>query len=79
MNKLETYTFEAPAHYACPLINGDCSGMNDDDQAEFDAWVAAHPAEAREVVGCSEDQHIGRWKGLLTELLTFTALRSSVK
>ncbi len=73
--KLETYTFEAPAHWASALINGDCSSFSDDDQAEFDAWLATHPDEAREVVSCDDDSYIGHWNGLLTDMLTYQALR----
>jgi hypothetical protein len=38
-SKLKTYTFSAPSHWACYLINGDCSGMEDDDIARCDEWL----------------------------------------
>lgn len=72
---LESYTFVAPAHYASPLINGDCTGLSDEDQAEFDAWVKENPEKAKEVTGCAEETHIGRWNGLITDLIEYSALR----
>lgn len=71
---LTVYTFEAPAHWASALINGDCSSFDDAEQAEFDAWCAAHPAECAEVVDCGEESWFGRFNGLGTDLLTYNAL-----
>lgn len=71
MGHIETDEFDAPAHWASAFINGDCSGLSDEDQAEFDAWCEANP-ELCNVVDCTEEAHIGRFAGLLTELLTYT-------
>jgi hypothetical protein len=69
---LITSTFEAPAHWASALINGDLSGLDYHGAAcvaEFEAWATANP---KHVVDCSSEPHIGRWNGLQTELLTYT-------
>lgn len=69
---IETEEFDAPAHWASAFINGDTSGLEDEDLAEFEAWCASHP-DLGWVVDASEEAHIGRWNGLQTELLTYTA------
>ena len=35
-------TFTAPASWACYLINGDHSGLSDEEQAEADDCIAEH-------------------------------------
>jgi hypothetical protein len=79
---LKPYTFEAPAIYASALINGDLSGLDyygDDCVAEFEAWLAQHPQEARDVVGCEGEPFFQRWAwtGLQTEMLTYQALEDT--
>jgi hypothetical protein len=69
---IETEEFDAPAHWASAFINGDTSGLEEEDLAEFEAWVEANP-ELGHVVDVSEDTHFGRWNGLQTELATYTA------
>lgn len=43
-----------PSYYASYLINGDASGLNDDEQAEIDSFILEYP-EIGLCVGCSED------------------------
>lgn len=72
---LVTSTFDAPAHWASALVNGDLTGLDyygPDCVAEFEAWVKANPG--RNVVDCSNEPHVGRWNGLQTELLTYSTL-----
>ena len=64
--------FDAPAVWASAFINGDTSGLEDEDLEEFEAWCRENP-ELGWVVDASEEPHIGRWNGLQTELLTYTA------
>lgn len=76
---LETSFFEAPAHWASALINGDLTGLDyygPECVAEFEAWFAARVAlhPTLNVVDCSDEPHIGRWNGLQTELLTYSEL-----
>jgi len=35
-----TNTYTLPSHWACALVNDDTSGMEDEDEAEMDAWLA---------------------------------------
>lgn len=39
MPRLKTYRFTAPSHWASYLINGDATGLEDDDIARCDEWV----------------------------------------
>ncbi len=64
--------FDAPAHWASAFINGDTSGLEEDDLAELEAWQAKHP-DLGWVVDASEETHMGRFNGLQTELCTYTA------
>jgi len=68
---IDTIEFDAPAHWASAFINGDTSGLEDDDLAEFEAWCEANP-ELTNVVGCGEDTFIGRFNGLQCELVEYT-------
>ncbi len=74
--KLESYTFDAPALWACALIYGDLSGLDyygPEAIAEFEAWCADNPEDASNVVGC-DAEWIGTFNGLQTEMLTYSAL-----
>jgi hypothetical protein len=68
----EIEEFDAPAHWASALINGDTSGLSEEDLKELEEWQEDN-LELGWVVGASEEPHIGRWNGLQTELLTYTA------
>lgn len=37
--RFETVTFTAPSAWACYLINGDASSLDDSEQAEADAFI----------------------------------------
>ncbi|HEX6826547.1 MAG TPA: hypothetical protein VF077_09565 [Nitrospiraceae bacterium] len=77
-SRFQTDTFDAPAHWASALINGDLTGLDyygPECVAEFEAWQAENPG--LNVVDCSSEPHIGRWNGLQTELLTYTTLTDS--
>ena len=71
---IELLEFEAPAHWASALINGDTSGLDycgPSCVAEFESWCNANPTLLN-VVDCSLETHIGTFNGLQTELLTYT-------
>ena len=36
---IQTETYTLPAHWAPALITGDYTGLEDDEQAELDAWA----------------------------------------
>lgn len=50
--KTETYTL--PAFWASALVNGDVSGMEDDDERVLIEWLALHP-ELGGCLMCSEE------------------------
>jgi hypothetical protein len=60
-----------PAYWASALINGDTSGLEDDEEAELDAWIAAHPYYGA-CLGCYEHTYLTQYEGLLTECLDYT-------
>lgn len=70
---------DAPAHWASYLINGDASGMTDDEQAECDQWLTG--LDGWSVVSCSDEQFFGRFhfavegKTLGCDLLTYSLLK----
>ena len=39
MSDLEVVSYTLPIYWASYLINGDASGLEDDEQAEIDAWL----------------------------------------
>ena len=41
--KLLTETYTLPAHWACSLINGDDSGLDDGEALEILDWLKGHP------------------------------------
>jgi hypothetical protein len=65
-------TFTAPAHWASALINGDRTGLSEDDEQALDDYLAQHPQHASPA-GCG-DTFFSRFDGLLTEVCTFTYL-----
>ena len=38
---MKTETFTLPAHWACALVNGDFSGLEDREADELEAWQSA--------------------------------------
>jgi len=43
----DTFDYRIAEHYLSTLINGDQSGMTDDEIAEFDAWEQSARQNAR--------------------------------
>jgi hypothetical protein len=42
---MKTEVFTLPAHWACALVNGDFSGLEDSEANELEAWQSAASAE----------------------------------
>lgn len=72
---LNPVTFTAPAHWASALINGDRSGLSDEDERELDDHLLANPKHASPV-SCDDYPELKRWNGLLTETLEYTYLEA---
>lgn len=73
---IEIDTFDAPAYWASAFVNGDTSGLEEADLADFEAWCAENP-ELCNVVDCSEESWFGQFhfdsQGTLgCDLLTYT-------
>jgi hypothetical protein len=71
-------TFTAPAHWASALINGDRSGMTDEDERELDEYLEANPEHGLPV-SCSDYPEFEFWGECfavqtLTETLEYTYL-----
>ena len=41
--KFDYYTYHISGNFLSPLINGDYSGLNDQDEADLGAWVDSLP------------------------------------
>lgn len=68
-------SIDLPAHWASALMNDDKSALRNDyhDLAEFELWAVQNPT-LRHPASCSDEQFIGRWRGLICMLLTYTYL-----
>lgn len=51
---METLTYRLPAHWASALINGDTSGLEPDDEAQLDAFMAGEELSSPIDVGEEE-------------------------
>lgn len=56
---MNTDTRILPAHWACPLIYGDYSGLSDDEAQEIDDFLASEPTLA-ECLDVGEDTYFAR-------------------
>jgi hypothetical protein len=73
---IETVTATAPSHWACYFINGDASGMEDEDIAQADqfaAWLGGN------IVSCEDAGFMGwhdarQFGTLAADCQTYTAL-----
>ena len=63
---------DAPAHWASALVNGDYSGLTDQDKQELRNFLERENLSAGSCVSCSERSFLGKFDGLLTELLEYT-------
>ena len=63
---------ELPAYWASYLINGDASGISGVEQYEADKFLAEH--NLPEPVSCSDETHIGRFDGLMCDMLVYSFL-----
>jgi len=63
MAKIKTYTLMLPTHWACPLINGDETGLEDEEIAMFNEFVdnTVRVYGSCHCVDVSEDTQFMRW------------------
>jgi hypothetical protein len=79
MPTFETDTFDAPAHWASALLNGDLTSFEyygPESLAEYETWCSENPELVETVVDCNDDTFIGRFNGVQTELLTYATLKA---
>ena len=55
---IKTYTTTAPANWACYYVNGDCTGMDDQEIAAADAFEESLDGE---IVDCQGEEFFCRW------------------
>ena len=72
---MQTTTYTLPAHWACALINADCSGMDDDEIQALDLWLSDNSPGY--CLDCSEDpefchSHDADGYALAGDCLTYT-------
>jgi hypothetical protein len=51
----EVDTCKGPSYWASYIVNGDGSGMREDELAKCDAWLEYHNARGWRVVSCEDD------------------------
>ncbi len=69
--RIKTENVNLPAHWACPLINGDFSGCTEAECQEISDFLADNP-QFGGCFSCADYPEIGRFNGLLCDMLTFT-------
>lgn len=65
--KLQFETYVLPAHWASVLINGDESGLNDEEQFQFEAWSTK--ATWGYCVGVEGEPEFTQWHDARPEVL----------
>lgn len=77
MSALTETQIKLPTHWASALINGDRTGLTDDEELELDYYLNNNP-EHNNPVGVSEESELGHFdfngKTLLTDLSTYKFL-----
>jgi len=76
---MRTVEYRLPAYWACPMINGDLSGLSHEEEQAFYMWLADHGDAIRgAIITCSDDSpefcnwHDARGYELPCDCLTFT-------
>jgi hypothetical protein len=70
MKLIDTDSDYAPACWASYLINGDASGLTDEEHIAADDWL--HSLKGGQIVDCSESTDFRVFNGLLTEVALYT-------
>ena len=60
---MQTIDLLLPSHWACALINGDLSGMDDDELGGFERFVSDMVKEhgSCRCISCADDPDFRRW------------------
>ena len=75
--KIKTVDFKLPSIWASALINGDYSGLDDNEENELNSWCKAN--NLHNCIGCSDYPELGKFEGLLCELLTYTFIKPKLE
>jgi hypothetical protein len=67
--KIQTVEIDLPANWASALINGDYSGLSDQDEIECNTWQKDNPHLS--VINCADHSEIGLFDGLLCDVLKY--------
>jgi hypothetical protein len=71
MTTIKHGTVDLPAYWASALVNGDYSGMTDSMMVlAIHSWLDANPSLV--IDGCNDESYIGRYDGLLCDMLTYS-------
>lgn len=69
MSSIKHFEIELPAYWASALTNNDWSGIRELDKLIIKQWLRDNPNAC--VESCSDESYIGRYDGLLCDLLTY--------
>lgn len=76
------HEYTAPSHWACYLINGDCSGLDALDKRACDNWAKTLEGPVVSCTGEYDDNHAGfmrwhdaaSWSPFAADCATYTVL-----
>ena len=71
MTTIKHGIIDLPAYWASALIDNDWSGIEGTHiEVELRAWVNTNPSLS--ITGCSDVTYIGRYDGILCDILTYS-------
>lgn len=75
MIRMDTITFTLPAHWASALVNGDYTGLSDEDEDAIQNWLDTEPDIVGDCLTVSDEPFFARVydaEGLACDCLTYT-------
>lgn len=73
MKTVEIETYELPMYWASALINGDYSGMGDQDEIELNKWL--NDVQPGSCVEVSEESYFGRFHNIGCDMSTYSFIK----
>lgn len=71
MAKIHTISVKLPSHWASALVNGDFSGLSDNEEKQVLDFLTENP-HLGPCFDCGNATELGRYEGLLCDLLDYT-------
>lgn len=71
MAKIQTISVKLPSHWASALVNGDYSGLSDNEAEQIRGFLAENPYLGP-CFDCTDVSELGHYEGLLCDVLPYT-------